>query len=150
MALSFIIKEHILDLFLLRIWLDTYVLILSVYLILLNKMYRNLNPMLETELLSNLRKHLYLPHLNLLLYFTPDNHNGELVRRHLLLQPILEPHQITPLSNELLQHTSHLLPQPPHKNLPDLLIQLIYLGLHNRPNHYLILHPTLLCLGRGR
>ena len=69
--------------------------------------------MISTQLLMYPRNHIYLPHLNVLLYFTPDNHNGELVRRHLLLQTILENHQIPSIPNNLLNHTSHLLPQPP-------------------------------------
>ena len=35
--------------------------------------------MLATQLLTYLRNHLYLPHLNLLLYFTPNEHNSEMV-----------------------------------------------------------------------
>ena len=56
----------------------------------------------ETHLLKYLRKHIYLPHLNLLLYFNPDDQNGDLILLNLLLRTILEPHQIPPLSNNLL------------------------------------------------
>ena len=102
--------------------------------------------MVETQLLMYLRNHLYLPHLKLLLYLTPDNHNSELVQRHILLQAILETHLISPLPKNLLNHTSHLLPQPPQKLLPDLLLHLTYLGLHNHPHHYLVTPIALLFL----
>ena len=77
---------------------------------------------------------------------TPDNHNGELVRQNLLLQPILEPYVIPPLPNNLLRHTSHILPKPHQKPLPDILLQLTYIGLHNRPHHYLVPPPALLLI----
>ena len=103
--------------------------------------------MVATQLIAYLRNNPYLPHLDLLLYFTPDDLNGDLVRRNLLLQPIMEPQQIPPLTNNLLHHTSHLLTQTHQKSLPDILLQLTYLGLHNNPHHYLVSTPALLCLG---
>ena len=103
--------------------------------------------MLATQLLTYLRNNIYLSHLNLLLYFTPDNHNGELVLQNLLLRPILEPRLIPPLPNNLLHHTSHLLTQSHQKTLPDILLQITYLDLHNRPHQCLIPPTTLLCLG---
>ena len=54
---------------------------------------------------------------------------------------------MSPLSNNLLHHTIHILPQPPQKSLPDLLLQLNYLGLHNRPHHYLVPPPEIYFLG---
>ena len=104
--------------------------------------------MLATQLLVYLRNHLYLPQLDLLLYFAPGNQNSELFQRHLLLEPIMEPHQISYILNNLLHHTSHLLPQPPQKSLPDILLHITYFGLHNGPHQYLVPSPTLLSLGR--
>ena len=43
--------------------------------------------MVSTQLLTYLRNHLYPPHLNLLLYFGPDNHNGELIRKKSFSNP---------------------------------------------------------------
>ena len=104
--------------------------------------------MVATQLITYLRNHLYLPHLDLLLYFNPDNHNSELFLKYILLQPILEPHQIHPLQNNLLNHTSHLLPQLPRNSLPDLLLHHTYIGLHNRHHHYPVPPPALLSLRR--
>ena len=89
MALSLIIEDHILDILIIRIGIHAYLLLPLVYLILLNKKYKNVNLMVSTQLLTYFRNHLYLPHLDLLLYFTPDNHNSELVLWHLLQQPTL-------------------------------------------------------------
>ena len=106
--------------------------------------------MVETQPITYLRNHLYLPHLDPLLYFTPDKHNYDLVRQHLTPPPPnLESHQIPPLPNHLLHQTSHLLPQPPQKTLPDLLLQLTHLGLHNHPHHYLVPPPAIPRLGGG-
>ena len=87
MALSIIIEYHIPNILLIRIRINVYLLLPLVYPILLNKMSRNGNWMLATKILTYLRNHLYLHHLYLLLYFTPENHNGELVWRRLLLPP---------------------------------------------------------------
>ena len=103
--------------------------------------------MVPAQLLTYLRNHIYFPHLDLLLYFTSDNHNGELVRLHLLIQTILEPHQISPLPQNPLHRTNNLFPQLPQKPLPDLLLQIPYIGLHNRPHYYLVPPPALLRLG---
>ena len=105
--------------------------------------------MAATQIITYLRNHLYLPHLDLLLYFTPDKHNGVMVLLHLLIQPILEFNQITSPPNNLLHHTIHLLPQPPRKLLPNLLLHITYPGLHNRPHHYHVLLPALLRMGGG-
>ena len=52
-----------------------------------------------------------------------------------------------PLTNQLLNHTIHLLPQLPPKPLPNILLQLTYLGLHNRSHHYLVPPTTRPHLG---
>ena len=106
--------------------------------------------MLATQLITYLINHLYLPHLDLLLYFTPEGYNGDLVWVNLLIQPILEPHWIPPFTNNVLYHTSHLLLQPPQKSLPDLRLQLTYIGLHNNPHHYLVPYTALLYLWGGQ
>ena len=79
MALSLIIEDHILYILLIRIRLHTYLILPLVYPILINKMYINVKPMLATHLLMYLRNHLYLPQLDLLLYFNPDDQNYDLV-----------------------------------------------------------------------
>ena len=150
MALSLIIEDYILDLFLIRIRLDSYLILPLFYPILLDKIYRNVNPLVETQLLTYLSNHLYLLHLNLLPYFTHNGHNGDMIQQHPLLQPILEPQLIPFLPNKLLHHTRHLLRQPPRKSLPDLLLQLTYLGLHNLPHYYIVPPPALLRPGGGR
>ena len=106
--------------------------------------------MVATQIITYLRNNIYLPHLDTLLYFTPDYHNDKLVQRNLFLQPILKPHQIPPIPNNILHHTSYLLPQPPQKYLLNILFQITYLGFNNSPNHYLVPHTALVCLGGGR
>ena len=68
--------------------------------------------MVSTQLLTYLWNNLYLPQLNILLYFTLDNHNSELTQKYIFLRPILKPQKIPPIPNNLLHYTRHLLPQP--------------------------------------
>ena len=131
-VLSFIVEDRILNLLLIRIGINTYLLLPLVYPIL--------------QLITYLRNHIYLPHLDLLLYFTPDKQNDELVGIYLLLPPILEPQQIPPLPKHLLHNNIHLLPQPHLTSLPKVLPQTTHLSLHHCPNHYPITPPANLCL----
>ena len=87
MVLSLITWDHILNLILISIWIHAYLLLHIVYPILLNKIYIHLNLMVATQLLMYLINHIYLLHLDILIYFTTDNHNGDLFLRHILLQP---------------------------------------------------------------
>ena len=66
MSLSIIIEEYILDILLTIIRINTYLIPPILYSILLNKMYKNVNTMVATQLLNYLRNYLYLPHLDLL------------------------------------------------------------------------------------
>ena len=76
-------------------------------------------------------------------------HDGESIQGHILLTPILKPHQEPTLPRDSLDHTSQLLPQPPGKSFPYLLLQLTYLFLHHHPHQDLVPLPSALplCVG---
>ena len=51
-------------------------------------------------------------------------HYYYLFQGHIIITPILKPHQEPPLPIDSLDHTSKLLPQPPVKSFPNLILQL--------------------------
>ena len=153
--LSFVTASKIFHILLIQIWFHVRLLLLPINTIFLNKILNDIDTMIAPFLWFNFiirynsnRGHLrFLVH-RALLYF----HDSELIRDQILLTPILKPQQEPPLKRGSLDHTSQLLPQPPGKQFPYLLLQLIYLCLHHLPHHDLVPPPCIsaVCGGRAR
>ena len=64
--------------------------------------------------------------------------DSELIWGHILLTPILKPHQEPPLTINYLNHTSQLLPHLPVKSFPNVISQLNCLCLRQRPHQDIV------------
>ena len=142
--LYFIIESQILHLIIILVCLNICLVLLPINSVFHIKLLWIIFNMIVSRIKINffIRYYINCRHLCFLCHGDPLYcHGGELIQYQILITLILKPHQEPTITRGYLNHTSELLPHPPGKSLPNLILQITYLCLLQHTHWYNTPHP---------